>query len=167
MVGYFKARTRKPTITWQQSVDEALCVGWIDGVRRGLDDERYTVRFTPRRPGSTWSAANVRRAEELIADGSMRPAGVRAFEARRDDRTAVYSYEQESPKLERAYERRFREHEQAWTWFRSSPASYRKAAIHWVMSAKQEATRERRLASLIADSAAGRRVGPLALRRRS
>jgi uncharacterized protein YdeI (YjbR/CyaY-like superfamily) len=166
LVGYFKRSSRKPSITWPESVDEALCFGWIDGVRKGIDDERYTIRFTPRKVGSIWSAANIKRARELIDLGLMTPAGLRAFHARRDDRSAVYSYEQGETALDEAYERRLRRNAKAWEFFQSSPASYRKAAVHWVMSAKREETRQRRLATLVDESARKRTVRPLTPRRR-
>ena len=167
LVGYYKKGSGKPSITWPESVDEAVCFGWIDGVRRGSDDERYTVRFTPRRPGSIWSAVNIRRAKELIELGSMRPAGIEALEARRDDRSAIYAYEQrDAARLGPEREREFRQNRDAWEDFESRPPSYRKAAIHWVTSAKQEETRRRRLAELMAASAAHRTVRPLTPRTR-
>ena len=139
----------------------ALCFGWIDGIRRGIDDERYTNRFTPRRKGSHWSARNIARAEELIKLGVMTPAGLEAFEARKDERSATYSYEQRRDAvLDEDYERRFRRNKRAWAFFESSAPSYRKTVVHWVMSAKREETRERRLARLIEASAAGRKVPP-------
>jgi uncharacterized protein YdeI (YjbR/CyaY-like superfamily) len=144
-------------------VEQALCFGWIDGVRRGLDEESYTVRFTPRKPKSSWSAVNVAKVEELKQAGLMRPAGLRAYEARTPERTGVYSYERnEAALLPDEYERRFREHGDAWTWFESRPPGYRKVAIHWVISAKRDATRERRLATLIECSAQGRKIPQLA-----
>ena len=161
LVGYHRKGSGKPSMTWEESVDQALCFGWIDGVRRGIDDERYANRFTPRRPGSSWSARNVGRARELIDRGLMTPAGLAAFEARVEDRSP-YSYERRhTMKLEATLEQRFRENPEAWERFLSMAPSYREAAIQWVMSAKREATRERRLASLIEDSAAGRRVSAL------
>ena len=161
-VGYFRKATGKPSMTWAESVDEALCFGWIDGVRRRIDDERYTIRFTPRRKGSVWSVVNVGRVAELRKQGRMRAAGLKAFAARREDRSGIYSYEQRaSATFDPAFERRFRANEKAWAHFGARPASYRQAAIRWVMSAKKEETRERRLATLIEDSAAGRTVRPL------
>lgn len=160
-VGYYKKGTGKPSITWPESVDEALCFGWIDGVRKSLDEERYMIRFSPRKPTSKWSVVNVKRAEELIRLGSMEQAGRKAFFRRDASRDAEYSYERESAELTPEQERRFRENERAWTFFQSQPPSYRKAAQGWVISAKREATRERRLAALIADSEAGMRVKPL------
>lgn len=164
-VGYYKKRTGKPSMTWPGSVDEALCFGWIDGVRKGIDEERYAIRFTPRRPGSIWSAVNIARVAELTAQSRMRPAGLRAFEARREDRSGIYSYEQRArAKLDPGYERRFRAKKRAWAFFEARPPSYRQAAIRWVMTAKKEETRERRLETLIAASAANGTVPPLTRR---
>jgi uncharacterized protein YdeI (YjbR/CyaY-like superfamily) len=168
LVGYYKKGSGKPSMTWPESVDEALCFGWIDGVRKGIDDERYTIRFTPRKPGSIWSAANIKRAQELVDLGHMRSSGLRAFHARRADRSAIYSYEQrDAAELDEASERTLRRNKKAWRFLQASPPSYRKAAIHWVMTAKKEETRERRLATLIEDSEHGRTVGPLTRRTRS
>jgi uncharacterized protein YdeI (YjbR/CyaY-like superfamily) len=168
LIGYYKKGSHRPTMTWPESVDEALCFGWIDGVRKGIDEERYTIRFTPRKQGSVWSAANIKRAQELIDLGHMRPSGLHAFQSRRADRSVIYSYEQrEAVNLDDAYERTFRRNKKAWRFFEASPPSYRKAAIHWVMTAKREETREQRLATLIEDSAHGRTVRPLTRRTRS
>ena len=161
-VGFYKKGSGKPSITWPEAVDEALCFGWIDGIRKSIDDESYTNRFTPRKQRSNWSAINIERAKELIALGRMRPAGLKAFEARTDEKSAVYSYEQRhAAKLDRAQERQLRANAKAWEFFQSRPPSYRKAAVYWVVSAKKEETRARRLAQLIDDSAAGRTVPPL------
>ena len=168
LVGFHKRGSGKPSLTWPESVDEALCFGWIDGVRKSVDDSRYTIRFTPRKPGSTWSAINVAKMKELEAAGRMTPAGRAAFERRREDRTAIYSYEQRQlAAFEPADERRFRANRKAWSFWQMQPPSYRKTATHWVTSAKRPETRDRRLAKLIEDSAAGRRVPPLAPLRRS
>jgi uncharacterized protein YdeI (YjbR/CyaY-like superfamily) len=162
LVGFYKKGSGRPSITWQESVDEALCFGWIDGVRRSIDAESYSIRFTPRQKRSVWSAVNIKRAQELVVLGRMRPAGLAAFQARTDDRSAVYSHEQRrAARLEPEQEARFRAEPTAWTWFERQAPSYRRAAIHWVTSAKRAETRERRLAALIADSAAGRTVRPL------
>jgi uncharacterized protein YdeI (YjbR/CyaY-like superfamily) len=161
IVGFWKRGSGRPSITWPESVDEALCFGWIDGVRRSLDEDGYTIRFTPRRSRSTWSAVNVRRAQELIRLGRMAPSGLKAFEARADDRTATYSYEQRRADLDGVYAERLRSNPRAWEFFQSRPPSYRKAAAWWVTSAKQEETRLRRLATLIDDSAHGRTIAPL------
>jgi uncharacterized protein YdeI (YjbR/CyaY-like superfamily) len=162
LVGYHKAHTGRPSLTWPESVDEALCFGWIDGVRRRVDDDRYTIRFTPRRKHSIWSLVNIRRVAVLTAEGRMRPAGVRAFEARRDARSGVYSFERPEPAaLSDADERRFKTHKKAWAFFQSQPPGYRKTVMHWVTSAKRAETRETRLATLIADSEAGLRIAQL------
>jgi uncharacterized protein YdeI (YjbR/CyaY-like superfamily) len=161
-VGFHKVGTGRPSITWPQSVDEALCFGWIDGVRKRLDDDSYVIRFTPRRKGSIWSAVNIKRMGELIAEGRVHPAGLAAFEKRRDDRSAIYSYEQRTTaELPDEYQRRFQENAAAWEFFQSRPPGYRRTATWWVISAKKEETREKRLATLIADSAAGRTIAQL------
>ena len=160
LVGYHKRGTGRTSMTWAESVDEALCFGWIDGVRRRIDDERYSIRFTPRRPRSRWSAVNVARVAELTAAGRMRPAGLAAFEARTEEGT--YSYEQQREAvLDEERERRLRAVPAAWAFWSAQPPWYRRATTHWVMSAKREATRDRRLAQLIENSAAGRTVPPL------
>ena len=164
-VGYHKKGTGTPSMTWPESVDEALCFGWIDGIRKRVDAERYMIRFTPRRARSIWSSVNIARVAVLKEQGRMRPAGVAAFEARREDRSGLYSYEQrDRAKLAPAFEKRFRAKKRAWASFEVMPKSYRQAAIRWVMTAKKEETRERRLATLIEDSAAGRTVPPLTRR---
>jgi uncharacterized protein YdeI (YjbR/CyaY-like superfamily) len=165
VVGFYKKGSGVPSITWPEAVDEALCVGWIDGVRQGVDDQRYSNRFTPRTKRSTWSAVNIKRAKELIELGRMRPAGIDAFERRTDDRSAIYSYEQRrNATLEPAHERRFRRNRAAWTFFQAQPPGYRRTAIHWVVSAKKAETRERRLATLIEDSERERTIAPLTRR---
>lgn len=151
-----------PASPGRRPVDEALCFGWIDSVRKSIDDTSYSNRFTPRRAQSTWSAVNIERATELIARRRMRPAGRKAFEARRDDRSATYSYEQrDAAKLGAEFERQFRSNRKAWDFFQARPPGYRKTATHWVVSAKKEETRRRRLATLIEDSEHGRTVRPL------
>jgi len=159
-VGFHRRGTGRPSLTWPESVDQALCFGWIDGVRKRVDDERYTIRFTPRKPASRWSLVNVARVAELTEAGLMHPAGRAAFEARTAEGT--YSYEQrDEAAFDPERERRFRAAAAAWAWFEAEAPGYRRTATHWVMSAKRDATRDRRLAALIADSAAGRRIGPL------
>lgn len=155
-VGFYKKGSGRLSITWPESVDQALCYGWIDGLRKRLDDERYVIRFTPRRPGSIWSAVNTRRADELIARGLMQPAGLAAYEAHDEDKTKLYSYEARRQPLDPAYEAEFRANPAAWAYWQAQPAHYRRGTTHWVMSAKREATQRKRLATLIADSAAGR-----------
>ena len=162
LVGYYKKGSGRPSITWPQSVDEALCYGWIDGVRRSLGDEAYTIRFTPRKQKSTWSAVNIKRAGELIEAGRMQPAGLKAFHAREESNSRIYSYEnRDRAVFDPALEERFRANEWAWNFFQAQPPGYRKTATFWVMSARQEATRLRRLDQLIADSENGRRIDQL------
>jgi uncharacterized protein YdeI (YjbR/CyaY-like superfamily) len=161
-VGLYKKGSGRPSITWPKAVDEALCFGWIDGIRRRIDDESYMNRFTPRKPSSYWSAKNTRRFHELQEDGRVRPAGRRAFEGRREDTTAVYSYDQRyEVTLDPEFERRFRANKRAWAWFDAQPEGYKATVRYWVMSAKRPEARERRLATLIEDSAKGLRSGPL------
>ena len=165
LVGFWKVGSGLPSMTWAQSVDEALCFGWIDGVRRGRDEDSYTIRFTPRRKRSTWSVVNTKRAKGLLAAGRMAPAGRRAFEERDAAKTKRYAYERERAAFTPAQERAFRAHPQAWAWFSAQAPSYRHLTAHWVTSAKQPATRERRLAKLIALSERGERPKPFVPRR--
>jgi uncharacterized protein YdeI (YjbR/CyaY-like superfamily) len=163
LVGFHKRHTSRPSLTWSEAVDQALCFGWIDGIRRSLGGDAYTIRFTRRKPGSNWSAVNIRKVEELTTAGLMRPAGLKAFEGRLDSRSRVYSYEDRNQaSLAPAQEDRFRANARAWAFFQAQPPGYRRTAMYWVSNAKQEATRDRRLIQLISDSEAGRRVGPLA-----
>jgi len=165
LVGYFKKHTGKPTVQHTEAIEQALCFGWIDSIGRRIDEDRYQVRFTPRRKGSVWSAINVAKVAELTAAGQMHPAGLHAFKDRKPERVAVYSYEQPADAvLNDQQTELFRSEEAAWQWFSAQPASYRRAAVHWVVSAKREETRQRRLAQLITDSAAGRTVPPLTRR---
>jgi uncharacterized protein YdeI (YjbR/CyaY-like superfamily) len=162
LVGYYKKASGRPSMTWAESVDQALCFGWIDGVRRGIDDESYSIRFTPRKQRSTWSAINIKRVGELVEEGRMTPAGLAAFERRSDDRSRIYSHERvEQARFEPEQEQRFRANKAAWAWFESQAPGYRRTALHWVVSAKRPEPRERRLAALIADSAAGEKIKPL------
>ena len=160
-VGFYKVGSGKPSLTWPQAVDEALCFGWIDGVRKRVDDQRYVIRFTPRKRGSIWSEVNVQRAEVLSAQGRMHPAGLQAFAARDETKTAQYSYEARTRGLDPAAEARFRENARAWAFFSAQAPSYRRAASWWVVSARREDTRLKRLATLIAESEHGRRLAPL------
>ncbi|MFN8669167.1 MAG: YdeI/OmpD-associated family protein [Gemmatimonadaceae bacterium] len=153
LVGFHKVATGRPTLTWPQSVDEALCYGWIDGRRTGVDETRYTIRFSPRKATSTWSAVNIKRIGELEAEGRMQPAGREAFARRKENRSGVYSYEQRPEAFDGPMLATFRKARGAYRYFEAQAASYRRAAIWWVISAKQEATREKRLAHLIAISA--------------
>lgn len=157
-VGFYRRATGRPSLTWPESVDEALCFGWIDGLRKGVDDERYMIRFAPRTPKSRWSAVNVARMRELIRTGRAAPAGIAAFEAREGD-AAGYSYEQrKTVELGEELERVFRAEPAAWAFFQAQPPGYRRTATWWVVSAKREETRRRRLQTLIDASAARRRV---------
>jgi uncharacterized protein YdeI (YjbR/CyaY-like superfamily) len=157
-VGYFKAGSGKASVTWPESVDHALCYGWIDGIRKSIDESRYTIRFTPRKPTSTWSSVNIKRVEILIEQGLMRSAGLAAYRARREDRTGVYSYEQRASQLPEPYDSILEKNAPALSFFSAQSASYRRAAIWWIVSAKKEETRQRRLKQLIADSSRGKRI---------
>jgi len=167
LVGFYKRGSGKPSITWPESVDQALCFGWIDGVRRRIDDVRYSIRFTPRKQISNWSAINIARVAELTKLGLMRPAGLRAFEQRREDKSAIYSYENAVRTLDPSDEKTFRANRKAWQFFNAQAPSYRRVCIYWVTSAKKEETRARRLATLINDSANGERVGVVTLKPRT
>jgi uncharacterized protein YdeI (YjbR/CyaY-like superfamily) len=157
-VGYHKKNSRQPSMTWPESVDEALCFGWIDGIRKCVDDLRYTIRFTPRRRGSIWSAVNIKRARELSDKGLMEPAGMATFNARKENKSSIYSYEQRSANLDVPYEKELKQNKAAWDFFYAQPPSYRKAVGWWIVSAKQEATRIKRLERLMRESARGKRL---------
>ena len=161
LVGFYKKGTGKPSVTWPESVDVALCYGWIDGVRKGVDEETYTIRFTPRKAGSIWSAINIAKIQKLTDEGQMRPEGLAAFAKKTEKKSLIYSYEQKGLELTPEYEQQFKANAAAWHGFMEFPPSYRKTAGHWVMSARQEATRQKRLETLMADSAAGQRIKPL------
>jgi uncharacterized protein YdeI (YjbR/CyaY-like superfamily) len=162
LVGFFKKGTGKPSITWPESVDEALCFGWIDGVRRSLGDEAYCIRFTPRKRASHWSLINVARVAALRKQGKMTAAGESAFAARRAERTGLASFERKTPaKLSNDEDARLRRNGAAATFFESQPPWYQRAALHWVTSAKRPETRQKRFEQLVEDSAAGRTVPPL------
>jgi uncharacterized protein YdeI (YjbR/CyaY-like superfamily) len=158
VVGFHRKATGNPTMSWPESVREALCFGWIDGVVKRLDDERYTRRFTPRTARSIWSAVNIRHVESLLAEGRMMPAGIRAFESRSSERSAIYSFEQDAVVLPEAFAATFRTNGRAFQFFERQSASYRKAVIWWIVSAKQDATRRRRLSLAIAHSERHERV---------
>jgi uncharacterized protein YdeI (YjbR/CyaY-like superfamily) len=161
-VGFYKRGSGRPSITWPESVDQALCYGWIDGVRRSLGPESYAIRFTPRRPGSTWSKVNLQRVGELEALGLMQPAGQAAHAARTAAKSGIYAYEQrDQARLTPEQEREFKRNRKAWAYFQAEAPWYRRTATYWVISAKRAETRAKRLATLIADSAAGRRIGQL------
>lgn len=159
VVGFHKKGTKRRSITYPEALDHALCHGWIDGIRRRVDDESYSIRFTPRRATSIWSNVNIRRVGELTKLGLMRPAGIAAFEARTSAKSGVYSFENRTKAvLSAAFEKRFKANKKAWAFFTTQPPGYRAIACYWVMSAKQEATRLKRLATLIDDSAHGLRI---------
>ena len=157
LVGFWKKGSGRASIDWPQARDQALCFGWIDGVRRSLGEDSYTIRFTPRRKGSIWSKVNVERYEALKVAGQMTPAGERAYEENKH-KSGVYSYENVQKELTPAETALFGKHKAAWSYWQDQPPSYRKTVLHWVTSAKKPETRERRLAQLIEDCAAGRRI---------
>jgi uncharacterized protein YdeI (YjbR/CyaY-like superfamily) len=157
-VGFYKVSSGKPSMTWSQSVDEALCFGWIDGVRKSIDGESYMIRFSKRKPASIWSNVNIKKVSELIEKGLMREAGLKAFNLRTEERSGIYSFEKDDTPFSPEFQKLFMENKKAWDWFQKMPASYRKPATHWVMDGKQEATRLRRLEELIRDSAAAIKI---------
>jgi uncharacterized protein YdeI (YjbR/CyaY-like superfamily) len=159
-VGYYKRETGRPSVTWPESVDQALCFGWIDGVRKRIDDERYVIRFTPRKRSSIWSAVNIKRMGELRELGLVEPAGLAAFEQRREDKSALYSYENRPRDLPEEYAARFQAYPDAWAFFQSWPPSLRRSGIWWVLSAKKEETRQRRLEQLIEQCVRRERIDP-------
>jgi uncharacterized protein YdeI (YjbR/CyaY-like superfamily) len=157
-VGFYKRGSGKPSITWPESVDEALCVGWIDGIRKRIDDASYTIRFTPRRKGSIWSAVNMARVKVLTAEERMRPAGAKAFAARLENKSGIYAYEQRRDRLEEPYAGLLKKNKAAWTFFEAQPPSYRKVVGWWIVSAKREETRLQRLQKLTEACARGKRL---------
>ena len=157
LVGFHKKGSGKPSMTWPESVDEALCFGWIDGVRRGVDEERYTIRFSPRKAKSIWSAVNLKKMDALIKAGRVAPAGMAAYERRSGD-TAPYSFEQRPEAFPSPYDKQFQAHKKAWKFFEAQPPGYRRVAIWYVISAKREETRQKRLEHLIGLSARGERL---------
>lgn len=157
-VGFHKKGSGKPSITWPESVDEALCFGWIDGLRKSIDEESYKIRFTPRKTSSVWSAINIANANKLIKGKRMRPGGLKAFELRKENRSGIYSYEQRSADLVEPYLGKLKRNRAAWKFFQAQPPWYRKQMNWWVVSAKQEETRLKRLEKLIEGSAQGRRL---------
>jgi uncharacterized protein YdeI (YjbR/CyaY-like superfamily) len=157
-VGYYRKSSGKRSITWPESVDEALCYGWIDGIRQSIDDLSYRIRFTPRKPGSIWSSVNIKRAQALIEQRRMQPAGLKAYEARKENKVGIYSYEQRSVNLEEPYNGLLKKNGAAWSFFQTQPASYRKAISWWVVSGKKEETRLKRVEKLIANSAQAQRL---------
>jgi uncharacterized protein YdeI (YjbR/CyaY-like superfamily) len=157
-IGYYKKTSGKPSITYSQAVDQALCFGWIDGIAKGIDENQYCQRFTPRRKNSIWSAVNLKKVDELTKKKLMMPAGMKTYNGRNKNRTNMYSFEQEKHELPSQYEKKFKANKKAWANFQLMAPSYRKPAIWWVISAKQEETQLRRLATLIEDSENGRKI---------
>ena len=158
LVGFYKVKSKKPSMTWSQSVDEALCYGWIDGVRKSIDDESYCIRFTPRKKTSIWSAVNIKKMEVLIENGLMQPSGLKIYKSRTEKKSKIYAYEQKIVKLSAAYERIFKSNKKAWDFFSSQASSYQKKMIHRIMSAKQEKTQISRLEKVIKESEQLKRV---------
>jgi uncharacterized protein YdeI (YjbR/CyaY-like superfamily) len=161
LLGLHKKGSGKPSITLREAQDEALCFGWIDGKARSIDESSWAIRLTPRRPGSVWSAVNIKAAHKLIANGRMTRAGLTAFEKRDEKRAKQYSYEREHPEFDAASEAAFRANPTAWDFFRAQPAGYQRLHTWWVMSAKTEETRAKRLAAVIDISTQGRRIDPM------
>jgi len=157
-VGFFTKDSGKTSITWPDSVDQALCFGWIDGIRKRVDEISYQIRFTPRRRGSIWSATNIKRAHELVRQKQMQPIGLKAFAARIENKSGIYSYEQRSTELRQPYARLLKKNKAAWNFFQTQPPSYRRMIGWWIISAKKEQTRMARLAKLISESAKGKRL---------
>lgn len=154
-VGFYKVGSGKPSMTWSESVDQALCFGWIDGVRKSIDKDSYQIRFTQRKPTSIWSAVNIQKMEELTKQGLMQPAGLASFEKRKESKSKIYSHEKAEVNFSPEFEKQFKANKKAWDYFELLAPSYRKTSTHWVMSAKQEATQIKRLSELIKDSEAG------------
>jgi uncharacterized protein YdeI (YjbR/CyaY-like superfamily) len=159
IVGFYKVDSGRPSIAWPESVDEALCFGWIDGVRKRIDDESYQIRFTPRKPTSIWSAINITKFQDLQARGCMTPAGVKAFSHRTDKKSVIYAYEQEATaQLSPQELRTFKRESAAWGYFEDCPPGYKKVLLHWVTTAKKTETRASRLGTLMQACAAGKRL---------
>lgn len=158
LVGFWKVGRGRASMTWSESVDQALCFGWIDGVRKRVDDDSYTIRFTPRRATSIWSKINIDKVAVLIDKGLMHPAGLAAYEKKIDDRARVYAYENTAKELDAELVKEFKKDKAAWKFFEALPPSFYKLMIHWVMSAKQEKTKRSRFEKLVAASREGRRL---------
>ncbi len=158
LVGFYKVGSGKPSLTWPQSVDAALSFGWIDGVRKSMGDESYTIRFTPRKNPSIWSAVNIKKIAALKKSGLLMPSGLAAFKHRKEDKSKVYAYEKKPVDLDPSFIKEFKKDKKAWAFFEALAPSYKRTVQHWVMAAKQETTRENRLKKLIAASASGKRL---------
>jgi uncharacterized protein YdeI (YjbR/CyaY-like superfamily) len=165
LVGFFKKGSGKPSMTWPESVDAALCYGWIDGIRKSIDEFSYTIRFTPRRPGSIWSNVNIKHAQRLIEKGQMQPAGHKAYQSRKENKSGIYSYEQRSVDLVEPYNRFLKKNKAAWHFYRRQPAYYRKVVNWWIISAKKEETRLKRLEKLMTCSAQEQRLPEFTLKK--
>ena len=151
-VGYYKKGTNKASITWDESVEEAICYGWIDGIRKSIDKESYKIRFTPRKKSSIWSLKNIKTVEKLIKENRMESTGLKAFELRKEEKSGIYAFEQKKIAFSKEFEKVFKQNSKAWKFFTDQPPYYKKTATHWVMSAKQEKTRIKRMEALIQDS---------------
>ncbi|MGE5846956.1 MAG: YdeI/OmpD-associated family protein [Ignavibacteria bacterium] len=160
-IAFYKKDSGKPSITYQEALDQALAFGWIDGVRKSIDKKSYMIRFTPRKPKSYWSAVNIKHVKRLMKLGSMHQSGIKVFESRDKEKSEKYSFERENVKMNSNYEKLFKANKKAWDFFQSKPPSYRKPALWWIMSAKQEETRLRRLDQLIKYSESGEKIPPL------
>lgn len=160
-VGYYKVATNKPSMRWEESVREALCYGWIDGLRKSIDEESYKIRFTPRRPDSHWSKKNLRMVKELIEEGRMRPPGMKAYKKRKEKKTGKASYESKTKTLSKEYRHKLKTNPKAWKFFQDLAPGYTKTSVHWVMSAKQEKTRQKRFKILIDSCEQGKKIPPL------
>jgi uncharacterized protein YdeI (YjbR/CyaY-like superfamily) len=158
VVGFYKVHTQKPSMSWSESVDQALCFGWIDGVRKSIDQESYTIRFTPRKKTSIWSAINIKKVEALTKAGWMTEEGLKAFALRSEERSRIYSHEKAPSLLTPEFEQQFKANQLAWDYFNEQAPSYKKVMIHWIMSAKQEKTRVSRLEKAINTSADQKRM---------
>jgi uncharacterized protein YdeI (YjbR/CyaY-like superfamily) len=158
LTGFYKTGSGKPSMSWSESVDQALCFGWIDGVRKSIDHESYSIRFTPRKPTSIWSNINIKKVEELTKAGLMTPAGQKAFDLRKENKSGIYSHEKAEVVLDPVYQKQFTDHQTAWDFFESQAPSYKKVIIHWIMSAKQEKTRLSRLEKAIDTSKQSKRL---------
>jgi uncharacterized protein YdeI (YjbR/CyaY-like superfamily) len=155
LVGFYKVGSGKPSMTWSEAVDEALCFGWIDAVRKSIDKDSYQIRFTQRKPTSIWSAVNIKKVEELTKAGLMQPAGLESFKKRTESKSRIYPHEKDEAALPQEFTRQLKANKKAWDYFQALAPSYKKLSIHWVTGAKQETTRIKRLHQLIADCAAG------------
>jgi len=158
LVGFYKVNSKKPSMSWSESVDQALCFGWIDGVRRSIDEESYSIRFTPRKKSSIWSSINIKKIEELTKAGLMKEAGIKAFELRSEEKSRIYSHEKEPSVFDPEFEKKFKANKPAWKFFNKQAPSYKKVMTHWIMTAKQEKTRLSRLEKTINISAEQKRM---------